>query len=1118
MKKASLVFILFHFIFMPATLLLAADRFVPSTYPTIQNAIDAAQAGDVVKVATGTYQENVIMKEGVPLQGGYSPDFLMRDISLYVTTIDGGKNGSTVLFENISSGLIEGFTITNGYAERGAGIYCLQSSPKIEHNTIKGNHATDEGGGIRCYKSNPTISHNIISGNKAEEQGGGILLYQSSPTISNNTITNNKAGGDGGGIECYDQSNPTVSNNTITGNAAGAAGGGILCYGSSPEISNNTITDNKADGDGGGIECYDQSNPTISNNTITGNAAGDNGGGIYCYKSNPKISNVIISGNHAFSYGGALYCSNASPTITNCAIVRNNAAEYGAVYVYSSSPQISNTIFRQNDNDLIFDFTSTPGVTYSDIADARFSWQNGNISTDPLFEDIETGDYRLSSNSPCINTGNPSPEQKDPDGSRNDMGAFGGPGAAAWGTDIPMIPVPYQEESHWQDLGLYGGQISSLAIDPVNNSKIFAVSWMGDGFFVTTNGGASWQTVEGFRNNDCKWVAIDPLNHNRVWLTYNHFVALSVDGGTSWSKWRLSDGRMAHFVAIDPADSNTIYVGAGGENGSGLNGAVFKTQNGGETWTQGAFDLDKTVTFLAINPSSHKEIWALTGYIGTGSVYKSNNGGTAWEKIDIGWADEEVKKMVIHPEKPSNIFISGGFGVIKTSDGGKTWENAGITKICHGLAMDPRNPNIMFASTNYSGDGNYFFKSLDGGDTWESSQIGVNGFKCLAVDPRDSNKVFGGDHNDGVFKSSDMGVTWGAVNQGIRANIVNDSAVDPKDRNTVLTGTDAGLFKMEQDGEWRSLTHENAYSIAYDPRDSNIVYTGQAWSLARTTDYGKTWEETDVSSSSDHHRVSSIAVDSREGENLYLGLYFSLGNRGEIHKSTDGGKTLDLVKVFDVPVNVVKIDPSNSRVVYAGTGMFFTSSYDQRGGVYKSSDRGVTWTGPLLKDVVVNTIEIDPVNSNVLYAGCGESGKDYSGLYKSVDGGLNWNDMDFDPCAVTEIKVSSNLTNILYASTYRRGVYITIDNGENWSGIGLSDYKMFDLSLSETAPASSFENTLPRSQSSRDLYAGTNSGVSAYTGSAIWGWIYNKAGSATICPAEGTLDGWRDGPAECNHQ
>jgi hypothetical protein len=254
------------------------------------------------------------------------------------------------------------------------------------------------------------------------------------------------------------------------------------------------------------------------------------------------------------------------------------------------------------------------------------------------------------------------------------------------------------------------------------------------------------------------------------------------------------------------------------------------------------------------------------------------------------------------------------------------------------------------------------------------------------------------------------------------------------------------------------------------------------------------------------HRVLSIAVDPKDRNNVFAGVYYSSGNRGEIYRSFDGGKTLSLMKVFDRPVNVVKIDPADSRVIYAGTGMFYVSSYEQKGGLYRSIDGGATWNGPLLKDVVVNAIEIDPVNSSVLYAGCGESGDEDHGLYKSVNRGLTWEKKDFDPCTITEVKINPISTNILYAATYRRGVYTSVDSGKNWTNIGLSDYEMLDLSFSQTGTGPSSERGFGQSDSPRALYAGTNSGISAFTGSSVWGWIHNSTGTAKIYPAQVWLD------------
>jgi hypothetical protein len=209
-----------------------------------------------------------------------------------------------------------------------------------------------------------------------------------------------------------------------------------------------------------------------------------------------------------------------------------------------------------------------------------------------------------------------------------------------------------------------------------------------------------------------------------------------------------------------------------------------------------------------------------------------------------------------------------------------------------------------------------------------------------------------------------------------------------------------------------------------------------------------------------------------------------------------------------VPINVVKIDPTNSQVVYVGTGMFYASSYDQDGGIYKSVDGGQNWS-TLLTDVVVNSIQIDPSNPNIIYAGCGTGGAEYRGFYKSVDGGSTWENKEFVSSAITDIKINSGRTNTLYAATYRQGMYMSIDAGENWENIGLTGYYMFDLSVYETSSVVAYGSSLRSSlaqESSVNIYAGTNSGVAGFTGSSISGYIYNSTGSATVHPTSVWLD------------
>jgi hypothetical protein len=110
---------------------------------------------------------------------------------------------------------------------------------------------------------------------------------------------------------------------------------------------------------------------------------------------------------------------------------RNTAAFGGGIFFEGGSVRIINNILWENTDDLhAATFTSSSRPDHSNISDGDFQEVNGNISADPMFSDPGGGDFRLKANSPCLDAGNPDPIFNDPDGSRNDMGAYGGPEAS----------------------------------------------------------------------------------------------------------------------------------------------------------------------------------------------------------------------------------------------------------------------------------------------------------------------------------------------------------------------------------------------------------------------------------------------------------------------------------------------------------------------------------------------------------------------------------------------------------------------------------------------------------------------------------------------------------------
>ncbi|TSA28689.1 T9SS C-terminal target domain-containing protein [bacterium] len=219
MKKKIFLLV---FSLLCAGILDAAILNVPADYATIQAGIDAANTHDTVLVDTGTYVEN-INYNGKNIT--VASLFLTTADTSYIsqTVIDGNNTYTVVKFNNgeDSTAVLCGFTITNGSAYVGGGIYCEECSPSLINVII-----TSNTGGLYCINnSNPNLEDVTIIRNT----GRGISCFDSSPILENVIIKGNAPGG---GIYC-NNANMSLSNVTITGNFANNSGGGILCTGNS---------------------------------------------------------------------------------------------------------------------------------------------------------------------------------------------------------------------------------------------------------------------------------------------------------------------------------------------------------------------------------------------------------------------------------------------------------------------------------------------------------------------------------------------------------------------------------------------------------------------------------------------------------------------------------------------------------------------------------------------------------------------------------------------------------------------------------------------------------------------------------------------------------------------
>ncbi len=238
MSRSTPIPLIFLFLFSTSTIQ-AATMVVPDDHSTIQSAIFNAAHGDTILVRPGTYLETIDFHgKAITLRGMDGAE---------TTIIDGCRMGSVVTFRmrEDSGSVIEGFTLTNGRAKRGGGIYCGDGvTAKILSNRIVGNEATGtygKGGGIFCWDgAEPVLASNVISANSAYCGGGIYCKYAASPVITNNTIVENSASFGGGGIYCRDSA-PIVYNTIFWDNEGQTGPEGILAHRSTLSIGNSLV-------------------------------------------------------------------------------------------------------------------------------------------------------------------------------------------------------------------------------------------------------------------------------------------------------------------------------------------------------------------------------------------------------------------------------------------------------------------------------------------------------------------------------------------------------------------------------------------------------------------------------------------------------------------------------------------------------------------------------------------------------------------------------------------------------------------------------------------------------------------------------------------------------------
>lgn len=421
-----------------------------TTYTNLQDAIDAAQAGDMIWVEQGTYYptrtfgnntdnrcKSFILKDSVTLYGGFlgtENDIEIRPLSSFVAsypsilsgdfanTPDNNSDNSyhVVYCNGVSDVMIDGFTITGGYANRtaytadqnGGGAY-LGTRCHLRYCTITGNAAMKNGGGV-WVSSTADLTSCYIYGNSvtaANSSGGGAFFDNRGNELreaATNCVFENNS--------CTATQNPTTSSRN--GGGGVSMGLNVILWGCWFEANTCTNPGGAVTcGNGGTLDhCEFYLNRATSGACIYG---GNN--------SNLRISNCLFANNAATANGGGIYITGSGCHAINCTFVNNDATTGGAIYG-SSNFTLFNSIVWNNGtdpenqlagtSDITCMYTAVQGVTIEGEGNLNVTTESidffepssiiGVPEDDEQLEEVLEADYYISGNSVCKDAGSQS--------------------------------------------------------------------------------------------------------------------------------------------------------------------------------------------------------------------------------------------------------------------------------------------------------------------------------------------------------------------------------------------------------------------------------------------------------------------------------------------------------------------------------------------------------------------------------------------------------------------------------------------------------------------------------------------------------------------------------------
>ncbi len=549
------------------------------------------------------------------------------------------------------------------------------------------------------------------------------------------------------------------------------------------------------------------------------------------------------------------------------------------------------------------------------------------------------------------------------------------------------------------------------------------------------------------------WVGAGEAD-NRQSSSWGDGVYKSIDAGATWQKMGLADTRHIGKIVIHPNDPNIVYVAAAGHLwGSNADRGVFKTSDGGKTWKKVLYKDEHTGAIdLVMDPKNPEVLYAAMyqhqrkgwGYNGGGpgsGIYRTMDGGATWTELRNGLPRGDKGRIGLAAFAGDNRVVYAIIEADGTPEGGGRGGRGG-----RGGSPD--------AILTQGG----IFRSDDSGETWKHVS-GLNPrpmyYSRLYVDPKDVNRVYVMGSNRGVFISDDGARTFREVFSEVHGE---DHVlwIDPESPNRMVVGGDGGVsISYDRGATWLfriNLPLGQFYNISVNNRDPFTVCGGLqdngSWCTPTATNisYGISFKDS-------YNVGSGDGMHAQFADDRTLLVSSQNGVTGRLDIDTMERQSIGPVQPIEKPkpnapgyrwywTTPLIVSSHDSNVIYTGAEV-----------VFRSADRGVTWK-PISPDLTaqidrdklemmgktvpsgalsrhdgqtnfsaLTVIAESPLDKNVLYTGA-----DDGTIHVTRDGGAHWSDLTKNVRGLPPMLYISGIV----ASKYAAGrVYLTADGHFN---------------------------------------------------------------------------------------